>query len=75
MWGIGKVIDVLEIIYNEAEKEWCDDSKYREMLSELYVKLEDGEIGEEEYEELEEEIILKLREIRNYKREHGIEGD
>ena len=43
MWGIGKVIDVLEIIYNEAEKEWCDDSKYRE--------------------------------IRNYKREHGIEGD
>lgn len=69
---IKQVMNVFEVIYDEAEKEWLDETKYREMLNELYVKLEDGEIEEEEYEELEQQILDKLREIRDYKREHGM---
>jgi len=71
---IKQVMNVFEVIYDEAEKEWLDETKYREMLNELYTKLEDGEIEEEEYENLEQEILDKLREIREYKRENDIWG-
>jgi len=64
---IKQVMNVFEVIYDEAEKEWLDETKYREMLNDLYAKLEDGEIEEEEYELLEQEILDALREIREYK--------
>jgi hypothetical protein len=75
MWLLNKVIDVFEIIYEEVEKEMLDEGKYKEMLYELYEKLDRGEIEEEEYEKLEEEILDRLKEIRKYKRENGIEDD
>lgn len=69
------IFKIFETIYNEGEKEWLDESKYMEMLKELYEKFESGEIDDNEYEELEGEIIDRLREIKNYKRDHGIEED
>jgi uncharacterized membrane protein len=74
MWILDKIVDVFEIIYKEGEKEMLDEGKYKEMLNELYAKLDRGEIEEDEYEKLEEEIIDRLKEIREYKRENGI-GD
>lgn len=70
---IKHVMDVFQTIYEEGEKEWLDESKYKEMLDDLYTKIENGEISEEEYEEAEQEILDQLRAIRNYKQEHGIE--
>jgi len=69
---IKQVMNVFEVIYDEAEKEMLDETKYREMLNELYTKLEDGEMEEEEYEEREQQILDKLKEIREYKRENEI---
>lgn len=71
---IKQVMNVFEVIYDEAEKEMLDETKYREMLNELYTKLEDGEMEEEEYEEREQQILDKLREIREYKRDNGMLG-
>ena len=67
------VVKVFEVIYDEAEKEWLSEDKYKDMLGELYVKLDDGEIEEEEYDKIEQEILDKLRQIREYKFENGIE--
>lgn len=55
------IFKIFETIYNEGEKEWLDESKYMEMLKELYEKFESGEIDDNEYEELEGEIIDRLR--------------
>ncbi|MCJ7690047.1 MAG: gas vesicle protein GvpG [Clostridiaceae bacterium] len=70
---IKQVVKVFEVIIEEAEKEWLSEDKYKDMLNDLYIKLDDGEIEEEEYEEMEQEILDELREIREYKCENGIE--
>jgi hypothetical protein len=43
----------------------------QEALEDLYARLENGEIAEEEYEEAEKGILEQLRTIRRYKKEHG----
>jgi predicted lipid-binding transport protein (Tim44 family) len=72
---INRAIDIIKIIYEEGEKEWLDEDKYKEKLSELYVELENGELDEAEYEELEEQILGKLRMIREYKKKQGMLED
>jgi hypothetical protein len=72
MWFFNRIIDVFDVIYKEGEKEMLDESKYKEMLNELYEKLDNGEIDEEAYEKIEGEILGILREIREYKRENQI---
>lgn len=69
------LIRVFEIIYEEAEKEYTDETPYKERLGELYYMLEKGEISEEEYEREEEEILNKLKEIRDYIRERDFEEE
>ncbi len=49
-----------------------DESKYKEMLNELYEKLDNGEIDEETYEKVEGELLNILKEIREYKKENQI---
>ena len=66
------VVKIIEIIYSEAEKEFLDETPYRQALDDLYVQLENGEITEEEYEIEEAEIVEALKEIRQYKKEHEI---
>lgn len=69
------VVNVFELIYKEAEKAWLNEEKYNEALNELYESLENGEITEEEYEVEEVELLEHLKAIREYKKEHKIEGD
>lgn len=68
---LGHIYDLFELIYQEGEKEWLDETKYKEALNELNLQLEAGEITEEAFEQAEEEILEHLKEIRNYKKEHG----
>jgi len=63
--------DIFKIIYDEGEREWLDEEKYKEALEDLCVRLESGEITEEEYEEAEESILEQLKTVRRYKKEHG----
>ena len=49
-----------------AEKELYDESRIREELLVLQLRLEEGEISEEEYAEQEAEIVARLREAREY---------
>ncbi len=68
---LGWVIKLFDIIYQEGEREWLNEANYKEALNELYLKLENEEITEDEYEIAETIIIERLKEVRDYKREHG----
>ncbi|SRR6266496_294768 len=63
--GFGFILRTLQKI---AEEEFTDDAPVKERLLELQLRLESGEIGEEEYAAEEEDIIRQLREIENRKR-------
>ena len=64
--GFGFILRTLEKI---AEEQYTDDAPVKERLLELQLKLESGEISEEDYAEEEAAIIRGLREIENRKRE------
>lgn len=49
---------------NAVEAEMNDDSSLYEQLLEAQMRLELGEIDEEEFASLEREILARLREIR-----------
>lgn len=66
------VVDIFELIYEEGLKEWLDETKYMEALDEMYSELESGKITEEEYDEEETKILERLKEVRNYKRNHSL---
>jgi hypothetical protein len=65
------VFNIFKLIYEEGEKEWLNESGYRESLNELYVRLENGEITEEDYEAAERALLDRLKIVREYKKEHG----
>ena len=44
----------------------------KERLQQLQVLLRDGELSEEEYEALEEELIQRLRMVREYQKSQGV---
>jgi predicted DNA-binding protein (UPF0278 family) len=44
----------------------------KERLQQLQVLLRDGELSEEEYEGLEEELIQRLRMVREYQKSQGV---
>ena len=60
---------VLNTILKMAEEQWTDDAPLKEQLLELQVKLDDGELTEDQYVEAEALILRELREIQNRKRE------
>ena len=60
---------VLKTIIKIAEEQWTDDAPLKERLLELQVKLDNGELTEDEYVEAEAQILRELREIQNRKRE------
>ena len=65
---------VLEKIRDEVDKErLITEESIKERLQQLQLLLQDGEISEEEYEELEAELIKRLRAVREYKRSQGEE--
>lgn len=60
---------VLRTLQRVAEEQYTDDAPIKEQLLELQLKLESGEITEDEYIQEEAAIIRQLREIENRKRE------
>jgi hypothetical protein len=49
-----------------------DEESIKERLQQLQLLLQDGELSEEEYEGLEEELIERLRILREYKKSQGV---
>lgn len=66
-------MDGIKFIFNTiakvAEEQYTDDAPLKERLLELQVRLENGDITEDQYVEEEAAILRDLREIQNYKRE------
>lgn len=58
---------VMRTIGRIAEEQYTDDAPLKEQLLELQVKLEQGDITEDEYVEEERDILQRLRDIQNYK--------
>ena len=60
---------VMRTLAKVAEEQYTDDAPLKEQLLELQVRLESGDITEDEYIEEEAAILRQLREIQNRKRE------
>ena len=61
---IGSLRFVLDKVVAAAESEAQDDSALREQLLEAQMRLELGEISDEEFAEIEREILAAIREIK-----------
>jgi hypothetical protein len=59
---------ILRTLQRVAEEQYTDDAPIKERLLELQLRLEAGDITEQEYVDIEAEIIRELREIENRKR-------
>ena len=66
-------IDGLKFVFRTlarvTEEQYTDDAPLKERLLELQVRLDSGEVTEEEYVAEEAQILRELREIQNRKRE------
>lgn len=63
---------VMAGIRQEIDKErLITEDSIKQRLQQLQLLLQDGEIGEEEYQELEAKLIERLRAVREYQREVG----
>ena len=60
---------VFRTLARVAEEQYTDDAPVKERLLELQLRLESGELTENEYVEEEAAILRELREIENRKRE------
>lgn len=58
---------VLQQVQTLAERELMDVDRIQEELVLLHLRLEDGEISEEEYKAQEAEVIARLRAAREYR--------
>ena len=64
--------EVMEGIRQEIDKErLITEDSIKQRLQQLQLMLQDGEISEEEYQELEVKLIERLRAVREYQREVG----
>ena len=63
-WSLGKVMKVVE-------EELTDDAPVKQEFMELQMKLELGEIDDEEYAVREAEIMARLREVRQWRERLG----
>ncbi len=60
---------VMRTILRTAQEQYTDDAPLKERLLELQMKLDEGDISEDEYVKEEAAILRELREIQNRKRE------
>lgn len=58
---------ILGQIQEMAERELMDEGRIREQLLLLQLRLDEGEISEEQYQEDEAEIMARLRLAREYR--------
>ena len=61
---IGSLRFVLDKVVQAAEAEAQDDSALRDQLLEAQMRLELGEITDEEFVEIERDVIARIREIK-----------
>jgi hypothetical protein len=61
---VGSLRFVLDKIVAAAEAEAEDDSSLRERLLEAQMQLELGEISDEEFGEIERDVLARIREIK-----------
>jgi hypothetical protein len=61
---IGSLRFVLDKIVAAAEAEANDDSVLREQLLEAQMRLELGEISDEEFREIETDVLERLRDMK-----------
>ena len=59
---------VLDKVAAAVDTELNDDSVLRERLLESQMRLEVGEISQEEFDELEADILVRIREIKERQR-------
>jgi len=61
--------EILVKLRDEIDKErLITEESIKERLQQLQLLLQDGELGEEEYEELEARLMERLRAVREYQR-------
>lgn len=66
--------EILTKLKDEIDKErLITEDSIRERLQQLQLLLQDGELDEQEYEEVETQLIERLRAVREYKREQEVE--
>ena len=58
---------ILDTIRDMAERELFDEARIREDLLLLQLRLDEGEVSEEEYLAVESEIMERLRAVRAYR--------
>lgn len=58
---------VMSTVHTVAEAEMNDDTALREQLLEAEMRREMGEISDEEFEELESDLLARIREIKQRK--------
>jgi predicted DNA-binding protein (UPF0278 family) len=64
--------EILMKLRDEIDKErLITEESIKERLQHLQLLLQDGEISEEEYEELEAKFIERLRAVREYQSQRG----
>ena len=61
---IGSIRFVLDKVIAAAETEMQDDSALREQLLEAQMRLELGELTDEEFAEIEHDVLARIREIK-----------
>ena len=65
--------EVLEKLRDEIDHErLITEESIKGRLQQLQVLLQDGELSEEEYESLEEQLIQRLRLVRDYQKSRGV---
>jgi hypothetical protein len=64
---VGSLQFVLDKVLAAAEAESQDDTALRERLLETQMRLELGEISEEEFVEIERDLLAQIREIKGAK--------
>src|ERR1700759_326719 len=67
---------IMRTLIKTAQEEWTNDAPLKEELLHLQIRLENGEITEDEYVVLEREILVRLREVQRHKMElAGVDPD
>jgi hypothetical protein len=61
---VGSLRFVLDKIVAAAEAETEDDTSLREQLLEAQMQLELGEISESDFEAIERDVLVRMREIK-----------
>ena len=64
--GFGFILDQLVTM---AERELYDEDRIREELLLLQVRVDEGEISDEEYADAERDVLARLRAARDYWRQ------